>query len=411
MLRFEIKKVFSKRMNQLAMLILLAIVLIGSFLTINDVKYIEADGTTISGILAGRKLKKAQNAWKGELTEEVLREIQTINSEINAEAKASGISPDTIEYDKVAAKKQGFQEISDMIGRAFVEFDGFDYFRSDSVGEDEVGALYERRISSLKEYLEREDIKNTISEKEKEYLINQWESLKTPFHYEYAGGWKAILDSQYVPTLMTILAVILGFLVAGIFSDEFQLRADSIFFSARHGRDKAVLAKVGAGVCIATIVYWGTVLLYSLLVLGALGFGGASCPVQCGYSSWNSIYNFTYIQDYLFTTIGGYVGSMAILLTEMFVSAKSRSTAIAIVVPIVLACVPMFLGRIPMFSRIITFFPDALLRINVYLDEFWLCEIGGNVTGLFTFLIPPYLAFCVAGAPVLYQVYKKVEVK
>ena len=178
MLRFEIKKVFSKRMNQLAMLILLAIVLIGSFLTINDVKYIEADGTTISGILAGRKLKKAQNAWKGELTEEVLREIQTINSEINAEAKASGISPDTIEYDKVAAKKQGFQEISDMIGRAFVEFDGFDYFRSDSVGEDEVGALYERRISSLKEYLEREDIKNTISEKEKEYLINQWESLK-----------------------------------------------------------------------------------------------------------------------------------------------------------------------------------------------------------------------------------------
>ena len=36
-------------MNQLAMLILLAIVLIGSFLTINDVKYIEADGTTISG--------------------------------------------------------------------------------------------------------------------------------------------------------------------------------------------------------------------------------------------------------------------------------------------------------------------------------------------------------------------------
>lgn len=65
-------------------------------------------------------------------------------------------------------------------------------------------------MDSLKEYLSREEIKDSFSEKEKEFLISQWENLKTPFYYEYAEGWKALLDSQCLPTLMTLLVVILG---------------------------------------------------------------------------------------------------------------------------------------------------------------------------------------------------------
>lgn len=65
MLKFEIKKVFSKRVNQIAMLVLLLMVVIGGFLTINDVKYIEEDGKKITGLSAARRLREDQNEWKG----------------------------------------------------------------------------------------------------------------------------------------------------------------------------------------------------------------------------------------------------------------------------------------------------------------------------------------------------------
>ena len=136
-----------------------------------------------------------------------------------------------------------------------------------------------------------------ISDAEKECLITQYENLETPLYYEYAGGWKALLDSQYMLTFMTILVVITGFLVAGIFSDEFQLKADSVFFSSEKGRNKAIISKIGAGFITVTSVYWGAVIIYSAIVLFSLGFGGYGCAVQTGFSNWESIYNITYLGD------------------------------------------------------------------------------------------------------------------
>ena len=84
-------------------------------------------------------------------------------------------------------------------------------------------------------------------------MIQKYKELKTPFYYEYMDGWAALL--QNISTFILMLALVIGFLVSGIFSDEFQTKADSIFFSARFGRSKGISAKVGAGFCIATGFY------------------------------------------------------------------------------------------------------------------------------------------------------------
>ncbi|MCI8560482.1 MAG: hypothetical protein HFH03_05095 [Dorea sp.] len=59
-----------------------------------------------------------------------------------------------------------------------------------------------------------------------------------------------------------------------------------------------------------------------------------------------SIYNWTYLQKYFFVTTGAYIGSMFVVFLTMTVSAVTRSTIIAVVIPFALSCVPMFLGRI-----------------------------------------------------------------
>lgn len=231
MLLFEIKKVLSKPLNKAALLILTAVLVIGSVLAIRDVRYVDKDGNLSTGILAARHLQDEKSQWEGYLTEDVLREVIQENAAINALPEAK--SEDIQENNKAAAMKQGFSDIREMINLAFSEFDNFDYYRIDSISEEEAENFYEQRIMGLRNYLNRDEIADMFSKDEKEWLIHKYENLDTPLYYEYADGWKALLDSQYLPTLMMITVLIIGFLVAGIFSDEFTWKADSIFFSTR----------------------------------------------------------------------------------------------------------------------------------------------------------------------------------
>lgn len=409
MLLFEVKKVLSKPLNKAALLILAAVLIIGSFLTIRDVKYIDADGNSSTGFSAARHLQEEKNQWEGYLTENVLKSVIQENTAVSTSPEAQ--SDDIQENNKATAMGQGISDIREMINLAFGEIDNYDYYRINSVSEDEVGSLYEQRIAGLKNYLNRDDVTEAFSEDEKEWLINKYESLDTPLYYEYADGWKALMDSQYLPTLMMITVLIIGFLVSGIFSDEFSWKADSIFFSARLGRGRAVLAKMGAGFLITTVLYWSVVLLFGLIVLTVLGFGGGGCAVQTGVSNWNSIYNITYFQDYLLSTFGGYIGSLFIVTLAMLVSAKTHSTVFAITIPFILTCVPPFVGRLEAFARIMTLFPDQLLSINKNLEDFSLYHIGGHIFGGVTVIIPLYLIlFCVV-FPILFIVYRRTQIK
>jgi len=409
MLLFEVKKALSKPLNKAALLILATVLIIGSFLTIRDVKYIDVDGNSSTGISAARHLQEDKNQYEGYITEDVLKKVIEANAEVNASPEAQ--SDDIQENNKAAAKGQGFADIREMINLAFGEIDNYDYYRINNVSEDEVGSFYEQRIAGLKNYLNRDDVAETFSEDEKEWLVNKYESLDTPLYYEYADGWKALLDSQYLPTLMMITVLIIGVLVSGIFSDEFTWKADSIFFSAKLGRGKAVLSKMGAGFLITTVLYWSAVLLFGFIVLTVLGFGGGGCAVQTGVSNWNSIYNITYLQDYLLSTFGGYVGSLFIVTLAMLVSAKTHSTVFAITIPFVLTCIPPFVGRLEAFARIMNLFPDQLLSINKNLEDFSLYHIGGNILGGVTVIIPLYLILFCLVFPILFIVYRRTQIK
>ena len=409
MLLFEVKKVLSKPLNKAALLILAAVLIIGSFLTIRDVQYIDADGNSSTGISAARHLQEEKNQWEGYLTEDVLKRVIQENTAVSTSPEAQ--SDDIQENNKATAMGQGISDIRELINLAFGEINNYDYYRINSVSEDEVGSLYEQRIAGLKNYLNRDDVTEAFSEDEKEWLINKYESLDTPLYYEYADGWKALLDSQYLPTLMMITVLIIGFLVSGIFSDEFAWKADSIFFSAKLGRGKAVLSKMGAGFLITTVLYWSVVLLFGLIVLAVLGFGGGGCAVQTGVSNWNSIYNITYFQDYLLSTFGGYIGSLFIVTLAMLVSAKTHSTVFAITIPFILTCIPPFVGRLEAFARIMTLFPDQLLSINKNLEDFSLYHIGGNIFGGVTVIIPLYLILFCLVFPILFIVYRRTQIK
>ena len=403
MFRFEIKKVFSKPKNKLAVILLLIALVITSILTINRVEYVDENGDHSVGIAASRNLREAKNKWAGYLTEDILRKVLEENRTINNSKEA--LSDEIVEQDKAYAKKQGIEGILDVINSAFSEFRDYNPYAADHVLDNEVGEIYERRISTLKNWLDTGE--EAFTKEEKDFLIQNYENLKTPFYYEYIDGWSALL--QNISTFILILALVIGFFVSGIFSDEFQTKADSIFFSTKLGRNKEVLTKMGVGFMITSVFYLFFVLLYTGIVLLVLGTDGANCPIQLDL--WRSVYNITILQAYLLIVLGGYVGTLFASLLAMLISAITHSTTTAIIVPFVVLCAFPFLSRIITLPQLCSFFPDQLLEIYIDIKESGLINLGGKVTTIASFIIPLYAIICLILQPVLYKIYRKAEIK
>lgn len=404
---FELKKVYSKSVNKIVLIILAISLCVVSYLTIGYVGYVDENGEKSTGIAAASALREAKNKWAGYITDDVLRKVLEENALIiNSEEY---LSTDVIENNKAYSKQQGFSDIREMINRAFGGFQDYNYYRADSVTQEEISSFYSKRTDNLIAWLYSDEQENRYSEGERQFLITQYEKLETPYYYEYADGWNALLE--YAPTIIMLVVLITGFLVSGIFSDEIQLKADSIFFSARLGRNKAIAAKIKAGFIVVTFVYWIMLLLYSGIILAVLGTGGANCAIQNDFANWKSFYNITYLQDYLLTVLGGYLGNLFILFLSMLISAKTYSKALAVTIPFILLFIPSFLSGISVLSEGLGLLPDQLLQVCTAIKTFNLYQIGTKIVGAVPIIFVMYFILLCILLPVLYQVYRKTEIK
>ena len=406
MVIFELKKIFLKPINKIAFVILVATLCVVSYFAIDYVDYVDANGDRITGTAAASALREDKNKWSGYITEDVLIKVLEENSIIiNSEQY---LSYDLKEQEKAYSKTQGFSDIREMINRAFCGFQEYNYYRADSVTKGEVVSFYDRRTMNLKEWLSADAQEDYYTEQEKQFLVDQYEKLETPFYYEYADGWEALLE--YAMTIIMLTVLITAFFVSGIFSDEIQLKADSIFFSTVLGRDRAIRAKIKAGFIVVTAIYWIMIVLFTVIVLSVLGFGGANCAIQNGFAHWKSFYNITYLQAYLLSVIGGYIGNLFILFLSMLASAKTHSKALAVTIPFILLFIPSFLSGLSVLSEILGVLPDQLLQIPMAIKTFNLYQFGEKVVGAVPIIMSLYTVLFLLILPILYHVYRKTEV-
>lgn len=407
MVRFELKKIFAKLSNKIALIILFVAVVVVSYFTIGSIEYVDSGGNSHTGIIAYNRLKEVKNEWKGNITDSVLQKVLEENNAINSSEEY--LSKNDTENNIAYSRKQGFSDIKDMINRSFCDFQEYDYYRVDTVTPAEVGNFYSNRINHLNEWLSSDSVKENYTKQEKEYLVEKYEEMQTPFYYEYAGAWTSLL--YYLPTLIMLITLVGAFLISGIFSDEFRLKADSVFFSAVYGRSKAIRSKIIAGFICITAIYWISICCFSGAVFGCLGTDGANCLIQTSLGGWKSFYNITFLQEFLLTIIGGYIGMLFILTLSMLVSAKMRSSVLSVMVPFVILLIPSFLANFSVLSKILGLLPDQLLQISSSVKYFNLYQIGNKVIGAIPILFTAYLICYFILLPLLYRIYKKSELK
>ncbi|MDE6607537.1 MAG: ABC transporter permease [Lachnospiraceae bacterium] len=404
MMKYEIKKVFSRTGGKVSIVLLVFILLLTCYFA-TSVSYTNENGEQESGYKAARTLRLAKKEWAGPLDEAKLRAVITENMRINAlpEAQAKDVVSSNITY----GRKQGFDDIRALLNYSFADgFREYDYYKADSLSIDQLENFYQNRITLLQDWLNGE-AKDQFSESEKSYLLAQYEALETPFYYDYSYGWQQLFE--FSPTIIMITLLILGYLVSGIFSSEFSLKADSVFYSSVYGRNKAVTAKIKAGVCITTVFYFINMLLYTAVVLLYLGADSVGNPVQISWTNWKTFYNLTFGQKYLLIATGGYIGCLFISLLTMFVSAKTKSGVLAVMVPFIIIFLPSFVGGIKssVVGKILGLLPDRLLQVGTALNYFDLYSFGQKVVGAVPILFVVYGVLAAALLPVIYLVYKK----
>lgn len=406
MVRYELKKVLSKVSSMVALLILMGFVCMSCWMNFNAVEWVNEQGQIETGIDAVQKLKAARKAWAGTLDEEKLAAILVDNQRIEATPEAQ--SRDYTQNDIAYGWRQGYRPVLDMVNYAYSEdFRSYDYYTSTRIQPSEAGRFYSNRVLLLKNWLndKTDSAYETYTDAEKAYLVAQYEALETPILYDYAEGWDYLLYNS--PNIIMIGAMVIAYLVSGIFSNEFRWKSDSLFFSSLYGRSKAIAAKAKAGFLIVTVLYWVPILIYMMVTLCFLGADGANCPIQL--SQWKCIYNLTYWQAWVLTVVGGYIGNLFFAFLTMWVSAKTRSSVLAVTVPFILILLPNF-GVGLFSSKLSGLLPDQLLQISQVMRYVNVYEIGSKVFGAMAILPVLYAVLSAVLVPIMYREFQRKQI-
>ena len=415
MVRYEIKKVLGRPSGKIALVLFVCVIILSLWTTIfgdqyGELVWVNEQGDSEYGFAAHQKLRKAQKEWAGELDEEHLADIIR---ELNRIATTPEFQSDDYHQRDIAFHWQmGVKPVRDMLYRTFSPgLQDFNYYIADTLSPSVASEFYSRRVELLRSYLYKES--NTeasrLSDREKEYLISQYEKLEGPIYYDYHMGWYQILNN--LTFIMLLGTLILGYLVSGIFSNEFRWKTDAVFYTTHHGRGRAVSAKIKAGIVLVSVLYWGGVLICTLFTLCFCGFDGRNCAIQ--FDFYRSFYNLTYWETYLFYVISCYIGTLFMMFLCMWVSAKTKSAVFATTVPFILIFVPNFFANSTLadaLSGILALLPDKMLDLFAHLKYFDVYDLGFAVVGSWPLLFVIYSVLAVVLVPVMYREFRTKQI-
>ena len=350
MFRYELKKVFSDRVNRVMLGVAVILAIVFSCFAIGSVRYVDEEGRLHTGIMASRRLAADRNRWGGIMNLEKF--VEVVQRRVAIAKKYGEDIPDT-EWGKELQAYNDIVQFIVTVSRPDLEYD-----------EGVLYQLTEKEINNLYTTYER-NIQAMIAEygqtsQQKKFLARQYRKVKMPLFYRAKDSWDTM--AMYVETYSIVLAVIIGFLASGIFSEEFRAGAEAVFYSTKYGRSKAVKIKIVAGLLMTTIVYLVGVGILTLISFGIMGTSGFHTPYQIDQPY--SIYSMTYGQYYLLMVVCGYIASVFAASLTMLVTAKIHTRNIAIGIPFFLYCMMPFIGRaLPSFATVFNLMPNVLLNV------------------------------------------------
>lgn len=182
--------------------------------------------------------------------------------------------------------------------------------------DKEMEDFYSRRLSNIQERLDNNS-GVAYTEKEKEWLMERAGRLSS-LPMDYAEGWKVLNGDmgRFMPFLLVVTALIL----LPLFGSEPQTKMKELCRSTRYGKKKLDSARIITAFTTGSILYLSGSLIYFMIKMAPFGPEGGGQLIQSNAATFFSVYNITYIQQFLINTAVGFLAilfmiSLTLLLT------------------------------------------------------------------------------------------------
>lgn len=137
MLKYEMKKIFTKRINQILLAAALLIGIILSCFAVGSVFYTDENGDSSKGITAWRLLAEDKNQWEGELTPEKISEVLKIDRALAAQY------PDEVPDEVYGSVVQSYWDIKDFVINVLTPDSMWDESVIYQLTDEQTGEIYE----------------------------------------------------------------------------------------------------------------------------------------------------------------------------------------------------------------------------------------------------------------------------
>lgn len=173
----------------------------------------------------------------------------------------------------------------------------------EELSDDEMSHFFQIRAELIKENLVL-DTKMGYTDEEIADFMDRAKSLSA-LSMEYAEGWKALAEKM--GKFVFLIIIIIAVLVLPLFGRDPVVLMEELVRSSRYGKRQLDTARITSAYLTATILYVCSMAVYFIIVMLPFGFDGANQPIQSNLRTFFSLYNITYLQQFLWNLFRGYV--------------------------------------------------------------------------------------------------------
>ena len=238
------------------------------------------------------------------------------------------------------------------------------------------------------QYYTIDDMKNKISELEKENKVDTYEYKNISFIYEkvkdieeskyyFKYGWISTTDFNVIATLITTLIAV-G--LATIFSDEYQSNSAQIVLSCKRGKNKLVLSKMITGLIFTSMIFIIVNMVYMLGVM-KFDFVGWDKPLELFKYYRTTPFDIRIIDYYVAGLGASFIGSMLFALVTMLMSLLVKNNMISVLLSLGMYYAPTFLGSFIRMDSIARIFREINLAEAVRVEGMFINPSTYNIFG------------------------------
>lgn len=191
----------------------------------------------------------------------------------------------------------------------------------------EIDNFYQARLSQIRSMLwENRYIQYTQEEKES-FLQKASELSEIP--YDYAEGWKVL--NRDMSTFVPLLILFISVLLFPLFGNDPKVNMTELYRSTRYGKKKLDTARILTALAVGSALYFVGIFVFFVIKMIPFGLNGGMQYIQSNMTTFFSLYNITYLQQFFINAVVGFVAlllDICILILITVVMEKIMNSAV-----------------------------------------------------------------------------------